>query len=56
MTGYAFIRITGSCRLYVGGQRVHHGLVGAALLVVGAVLVWDDRRDFPWPLVDREGH
>lgn len=52
----SLITITGSCRLYVQGRRVHHGLVGALLLPLAAWMVWDDRRDFPWPLVDREGH
>lgn len=39
-------------RVYICGYRVHHGLVGAALAAAGILLVWHDRRDFPWPVVD----
>lgn len=51
-----------------GRIRIHHGLVGAAamalavlrfsvalraaLLILGTALVWDDRRDWPFPLRD----
>lgn len=43
------------------GYRLHHGMFGLGmmsagtatqnpvLLVVGAMLMWHDRRDFPWP-------
>jgi hypothetical protein len=49
--------------------RIHHGLVGeaailtavlpcalvvrAALVAVGAALIWDDRHDWPFPIRDR---
>lgn len=35
-------------RLYLGGVRVHHGLTGCLVAAVGLVLVWHDRRDFPF--------
>src|SRR5437763_13431553 len=51
-----------------GCVRIHHGLVGeaaivaaalpfgiairAALIVLGAALVWDDRHDWPFPVRD----
>ncbi len=35
-------------RVFVCGRRLHHGLVGAVMVGVGAVLVWHDRHDFPW--------
>lgn len=35
-------------RVWVLGARIHHGALGVALVVVGAWLIWDDRRDFPW--------
>lgn len=35
-------------RVYFAGRRVHHGLVGAGMVAVGAVLAWGDRHDFPW--------
>jgi hypothetical protein len=54
-----------------GRVRIHHGLVGevaivaaalplalaarAALVAFGAVLVWDDRHDWPFPIRDRIG-
>jgi hypothetical protein len=54
-----------------GWVRIHHGLVGeatilaaalpfalvarAALLALGAALVWDDRHDWPFPIRDRVG-
>lgn len=52
-----------------GWVRIHHGLVGeaamlaaalpfalaarAALVALGAALVWDDRHDWPFPIRDR---
>lgn len=39
-------------RVYLGGQRLHHGLVGCMLLAVGAALVAHDWRDRPWSLKD----
>jgi hypothetical protein len=37
---------------YVYGRRVHHGLLGCLLAIVGAALAAHDRSDFPWPLRD----
>jgi hypothetical protein len=34
-------------RLWVGGQRVHHGATGVLLAAVGAVLVAHDWKDRP---------
>lgn len=55
-----------------GRVRVHHGLVGEvtvtlaalpfslaarlALVVLGTVLVWDDRHDWPFPMRDQDPH
>jgi len=39
-------------RVRVLGLRVHHGLLGASLAALGLVLVWHDRRDWPWRLLD----
>lgn len=35
-------------RVWVLGARVHHGLVGVGLTVVGLGLMLHDRFDFPW--------
>jgi hypothetical protein len=68
----ALVRVTPCRKLYLAGRvRIHHGLVGeavvlsaafpvsiaarAALIAVGAVLVWDDRHDWPFPTRDRLG-
>jgi hypothetical protein len=32
-------------RTHVLGRRVHHGLAGAWLALLGIVLMWHDRRD-----------
>lgn len=40
-------------RVYLFGHRIHHGAVGVGLALVGAVLAYHDRRDWPWPLIDR---
>lgn len=45
-----------SARLYVRGRRVHHGLTGVVMLVVGAVLLAHDRRDWPFALDDGSLH
>jgi len=37
-------------RVYIHGRRIHHGLAGALLTALGAVLMLDDARDFPWRL------
>jgi hypothetical protein len=51
-------------RCYLAGARIHHGLTGLllltagvatrhpALVAAGALAVWHDRRDFPFPLHD----
>lgn len=33
-------------RVWVLGQRVHHGSVGVLLSFIGAILAWHDRRDY----------
>lgn len=52
-------------RVWILGVRVHHGLVGVLALTAGVVLrrgslaalgalaVWHDAPDFPWPLRER---
>lgn len=37
-------------RTYIGRarRRLHHGLAGIALVLVGIALALHDRRDFPW--------
>lgn len=42
-------------RVWVGGKRLHHGLVGGVfvakavvLFAVGAALAYHDRKDWPW--------
>jgi hypothetical protein len=40
-------------RLCICGQRIHHGLTGVALAVVGVALALHDRRDWPWSLRGR---
>jgi hypothetical protein len=37
---------------YVYGFRIHHGLIGFILAVIGAALAAHDRSDFPWPVHD----
>jgi hypothetical protein len=29
-------------------RRLHHGMTGAAFGATGALLMWHDRRDWPW--------
>lgn len=53
-------------RVWVVGWRIHHGLAGAvvlplaliahqpALAFVAALAVVHDRRDWPWPIHERE--
>jgi hypothetical protein len=33
-------------RVWIAGQRVHHGATGALLAVLGTVLMAHDRRDY----------
>lgn len=40
-------------RVYIRGKRIHHGPVGLVLTLVGALLAYHDRRDWPWPFIDR---
>jgi hypothetical protein len=47
------VRVTSNRRLYVFGFRLHHGLTGAVLAVLGTVLAVHDAADFPWRLRDR---
>lgn len=42
-------------RLYIGPCRIHHGALGVALCVAGALLAWHDRRDRPVWLADLVG-
>lgn len=35
-------------RFYILGYRIHHGLVGEGLIIAGGILLWADRRDFPF--------
>lgn len=44
-------------RVYFGPGcrwRLHHGSAGVLLLAIAGVLVWHDRRDYPWPFIDPE--
>lgn len=34
------------CSVVVFGRRIHHWPAGVALVALGALLWWDDRRDF----------
>ena len=34
-------------RVWILGQRIHHGPVGCAFVVLGAILVLHDRKDAP---------
>lgn len=46
-------RITRSRKVYVGRHRVHHGAFGVLLTLVGVLMAWHDRKDAPWPFIDR---
>jgi hypothetical protein len=35
-------------RVYVFDRHLHHGLDGVVLLFISLILIWTDRRDFPW--------
>lgn len=37
-------------RIYVARRHLHHGFTGCMLMLLGALLAYHDRRDFPWPL------
>lgn len=45
-------RLTPDRKLYVFGFRIHHGLQGCALVALGLILTFHDRKDFPWRLRD----
>lgn len=59
-------RHPGGPRVYVSGFRVHHGLAGCILVLIGAIrrkrrvvqlggaLVLTDLHDFPWSPLDSE--
>lgn len=47
------IRVTRSRRVYVGRHRIHHGAFGVALTLIGVLCAYHDRRDYPWPFIDR---
>jgi hypothetical protein len=40
-------------RVYINGHRIHHGLAGTILIILGTLLVAHDWHDRPWPLRDR---
>lgn len=45
------IRVTrhpGGMRVHILGLRIHHGLVGACLVVIGFALLVHDIHDAPW--------
>ena len=41
-----------SVRVYVRGRRIHHGFTGTVMAAVGALLIWHDRRDWPFSFYD----
>ena len=41
-----------SVRVYVRGRRIHHGLTGAVMAAVGALLLIHDWKDRPWSFYD----
>jgi len=41
-------------RVWVFNKRLHHGLVGFALFIVGSALMIDDWHDIPWLYDDTE--
>lgn len=47
------VRVTRTRRVYVGRRRIHHGAFGVALTLIGVLLAWHDRRDWPFPFIDR---
>jgi hypothetical protein len=50
-------RIGGGRRVYIRQRyRLHHGAVGAALVVIGILLMADDRADFPWGFLEEIAH
>jgi hypothetical protein len=48
MTNVRVVTQPGSARVYVFGRRLHHGLFGIALSIVGLALAVHDRRDWPF--------
>lgn len=41
-------RLVGNRRIYIRGRRIHHGLTGAVLVLIGVVFMLDDWADRPW--------
>lgn len=39
-------------RVWIAGKRIHHGFIGASITLVGAILMYHDRHDWPWPFND----
>lgn len=37
-----------SRRFYLLHHRIHHGLVGLILCIIGLWLMFDDKADIPW--------
>lgn len=42
----------GSVRVYARGRRIHHGRVGMSMAALGMLLVWHDRKDWPFSFYD----
>lgn len=40
-------------RCYLLGKRIHHGPVGILLTILGVIIAYSDKKDFPWPLNDK---
>lgn len=47
------VRVTRQRRVYVGRYRLHHGAFGVALTIFGTLMAYHDRRDWPFPFIDR---
>ena len=47
------VKVTRSRRVYIGKYRLHHFWFGVALTVAGLICSYHDRRDYPWPFIDR---
>lgn len=47
------VRDPAGSRLYIAGRRLHHGLAGQLLALIGLGLMLHDRRDYPWSVDTR---